>query len=198
MGMVAALVSWTGRRRRWVAPVTADTTNTRAPSQRAATRPFNAFNRPGPVVVKTRTGLPVAREASAAENAAPASWRVCTTRRPLLPRASAKVAQAPPMRPKACSIPSRWANETIRSATLSPPSREAWGNTASSSLAAIEPFHPAGETLTSRSVGVHPDISDADPDGQFIADERLVRCGVTQGPGGGPHLKVGKPWAVWA
>ena len=74
-GSVSGPLSWIAKRPRIAAEVQADTTISVAPSSRAASSPVSALVRPGPVVVNTSTGRPLASDASVAANAAPLSWR---------------------------------------------------------------------------------------------------------------------------
>src|SRR5580704_1201194 len=94
-GKVALVVSWKAQRPRLGAGVEAETRMTFAPSHLAATMPVMALVMPGPVVVTTTTGRPVASDASMAAKAAPDSWRKCMNAMGLRASATANGTMAP-------------------------------------------------------------------------------------------------------
>ena len=112
------MVSWIAPRVRAGADEQADTRISFAPSARAASRPVSAFVRPGPVVVNTSTGRPVAKWLSAAANAAPLSWRKWQTCKALADIACHNAAIAPPETPKACRTPARSRPSTSTAASV--------------------------------------------------------------------------------
>ena len=116
-GSVSGPLSWIAKRPRIAAEVQADTTISVAPSSRAASSPVSALVRPGPVVVNTSTGRPLASDASVAANAAPLSWRQWRTRRRLADIACQSIAIAPPDTPNACSTPSASRSSTSADAS---------------------------------------------------------------------------------
>ena len=75
--------------------------------------PVSALVRPGPAVVNTSTGRRVASDASTAANAAPASWRVWTSRIGLRRNPSANAAMPPPSTPNAWRTPSAASSRAI-------------------------------------------------------------------------------------
>lgn len=102
-------------RPRFLAVVHAESRMIWAPSPRAAIMPVSEFISPGPVVVNTAAGAPVAKCASVAAKTAPDSCRQCITFMLLADRAPQMAAIAPPETPKAWRTPNADNRSTMAS-----------------------------------------------------------------------------------
>ena len=177
------------------ADVQADTTISVAPSSRAASSPVTALVRPGPVVVNTSTGRPVASDASVAANAAPLSWRKWRTRRRLADIACQSIAIAPPDTPNACSTPSASRSSTSADASETaaaleavngdPPEAARRGVRRAMPPCSARPAAPAHHRADACQPGQHQaqrgGLGHRRDDGGVERPDRVARC-----PGAGP------------